>query len=402
MLIDNYLNDKFSDATLLEIKEHFASIGVKVVQEKDLYLFQYDQISVVWSPLTEECRGVILRHSDMWRIVSLPHSKFFNFSESRCKIPSLEPSYKYLEKADGTCIQIWYDSEMADWRCSTLGTITTGSYGSSPYTFAELFWKTSKIDTSKLEVGYTHLFELCSIYNAVVNIYSSDRCYYHGSRNLESGKYSDFYDSIQSSTILRPTEFDFSGLSQSQILETIEVIPSGDKFGSVPEGCVVYKDGMPVAKLKRAEYISKHGIMTGNPRYVAKCLIELFFIGKLDDVYSTLHQSHKDFAERLALQVSKWSADIVRLSPNFSLESSPKEHALTVQSLRSEEVVKLFSNFFYNKDWLLGPKSFTEYLTHKQLQAGNFSLEYKYNFEMVLPELKNLYFEGAINGESEG
>lgn len=403
MIIEKYLNDNFSDTTFLNLKEHFASIGVKVVQEKDLYLFQYDQISVVWSELTEECRGVILRHSDKWEIVSLPHSKFFNFSEARCKISELSDDCKYLEKADGTCIQVWYNSEISEWRCSTLGTITTGTYGASPFTFSELFWRVSKIDTSKLEFGYTHLFELCSVYNAVVNIYSTDRCYYHGSRNIKTGEYSDFYESVKTSSILKPNEFDFSGLTQLEILEAIEAIPSGNEFGSVPEGCVVYKNNKPVAKLKRSEYVSKHGIMTGNPRYVAKCLIELFFIGKLDDVYSTLHQSHKNFAERLAVQVSKWSADIVRLSSKFNEQDSPKEHALKVQALKSsEEVVRMFSDFFFKRQWIFGTRTFTEYLTTKNSYAGNFSTEYKYNFENVLDELKNLYFEGAIDGESEG
>lgn len=402
MLLLQYLKDNYPTFTDTELTAKFLEdFGVDVSVEDDLYLFKYNQILVKWSPMVEECRGIILRHTSDWEVVSLPHNKFYNFSEQRCSLKELTGTEKFVEKADGTCIQVWYDSVQNRWRASTLGTISPLQFNGSGPTFDQLFWKVSGLCPAILPFGQTHLFELCSIFNAIVNIYPTDRCYYHGSRSLRTGEYLDAYEIVKSESILKPKEFDFSGLTQAQILEQIENIPSGE-LGSVPEGCVVYVANRPVAKLKRRDYLSKHGIMTGNPRHVAKCLVELFFIGGLDDVYSTLHDSHKNFTERLSAKVSKWSADAIRLAPLFSLETTRKDHAEQVKLLKHEEIVSRFPEFFFKRErYVCGPNSFTQFLTDKQNHAGQFSDDYKYNFEHVLDELKNLYFEGAIDGKSE-
>lgn len=95
----------------------------------DAWSSNSDQVCVVvtWTAEVDECRGLIChRGQDQWEVVSRPFDKFFNRNEPSCPYADTTAfdenvSQFYIsgsnrrsllltviEKADGTCMQLWY------------------------------------------------------------------------------------------------------------------------------------------------------------------------------------------------------------------------------------------------------------------------------------------------------
>ena len=102
------------------IRHHFFTIhGINIQIEGIYYQFKYEMCVVSkWSNLNKESRGIILSKGDeKWKIVSRPLDKFYNQEESECPIDQNKKFQKicteliFSEKADGSCIQLWYCGE---------------------------------------------------------------------------------------------------------------------------------------------------------------------------------------------------------------------------------------------------------------------------------------------------
>ncbi|KAL6066152.1 hypothetical protein QOT17_009745 [Balamuthia mandrillaris] len=112
----------------------FTKYGVNVGIEGVFYLFKYEvTVALEWPKEIRECRGIILQRSDlraqpqesasassssaMWEVAARPFDKFFNQEESQCPFSTKQVFEQYLsefelvEKADGSCIQLWHCSE---------------------------------------------------------------------------------------------------------------------------------------------------------------------------------------------------------------------------------------------------------------------------------------------------
>lgn len=387
----NYLNQFFQDSDFNSIRTHFSSeFGVDVKMLDNLYMFKYDMIDVTWNEMTEECRGIIVAKSPDWKIVSHPFDKFYNFGESRCPIKNFEPDDEFLIKADGTCIQLYYDFINSKWRVSTLGAIETTCWNSDE-TFEQIFYRVSNIKTNELDKNYCHMFELCAESNQVVNKYETDRVYYLKSRNLETDELVYKYSEFHGTNAMLPERFPFGGMSTEQVISAIELF--GIEYGTVPEGVVVYRHGTPLAKLKRTDYLSKHAIFTGSPRFVAKNLVQQFFENKTDDYYHLLPTACQKYLDKLSQIVKEWNDESENAKSQFSGISGKTDFAKKFKEIDSN-VLRKFNGFFYvNWNlWLSGETNLISWLREKNFKrAGNFSNTFRYNFEFILPELKDYY-----------
>lgn len=113
-----YESNKWNDQLLKD--KIFKDLGVNTKIEGILYQFKYE-VCVVreWTVEVDDCRGLIVsRNSEekRWDIASIPFSKFFNREEKQCIYSSKQlfeqdlNQFSLTEKADGTCIQLWYGS----------------------------------------------------------------------------------------------------------------------------------------------------------------------------------------------------------------------------------------------------------------------------------------------------
>lgn len=160
--------------------------GVNTQIEGCYYQFKYEMLMAVnnWNDINGMCRGLILKRTqDQWKIVSLPFFKFFNQIEHECPVSRKEafqlfsPRMSFIEKADGTGIQLWHDE--GKWRASTLGKITNDE-------FDDLFWGLfEKDDLNVLDHQVTYLFELCTEKNRIVTKYTKDKLFLLGGRRID-------------------------------------------------------------------------------------------------------------------------------------------------------------------------------------------------------------------------
>lgn len=81
-----------------------------IVKEDDDYiLLKYNQLESDLSNLiVQECRGIILRKSDL-KVVCFPFKKFFNYHEPNAANIDWDGA-RVLDKIDGSLIKLWFDN----------------------------------------------------------------------------------------------------------------------------------------------------------------------------------------------------------------------------------------------------------------------------------------------------
>ena len=367
-------NHPSPDAVSEDFLEKF---GVKVRNEGDLHLFKYDQFAAKFEQtVTHHCRGHIARFSDNgWQLMSRPFDKFFNQVEGRC--PVFEeaefnrrlPDMTLVEKADGTCIQLWHDGER--WRVSTLGTITTSNVQEESYTYEDLFWRTVNLNPSDLALypEWTVLLELCCEENRIVTKYEKNHAVVLGIRNRKTGEYEQvlendaafgfwrsFHQTVSGKNValrlpqfVRPADRGLCSL-EDVVAFVEEESTKAECYGEYAEGFVVYENGHPIAKLKNERYLSLHHIGGGDIGHSKNKIVDAFFLGHLDDVYPVLTDRLKTFADEL---VGVYEGEVEKVKEMGAKVGSRKfetrkDYALFVKGLGLNKAIEGF--FFQHID----------------------------------------------------
>lgn len=359
---------------VVQIVPHFLEkFGVDVKREDDLFLFKYDMLAARWSfAITHECRGVILRNTNgVWKFVCRPFDKFFNQTEPYCTIveePTFNsncPQLSFVEKADGSMINLWFDDVKDTWRASTGGTITPGNAGDYDVKFDALFFQTLGLvaeqlkSVQSLDKGSTHIHELCCEENRIVTKYPENKVFLLGVRNNEHGTYMDV--NAQEEILLEIMEkggkstlpyrinfayIDVKTLEQARAYVEAQSTNFKD-FGEYPEGFIVYDGFKPLCKMKNMRYLQLHAFSGGDIGHTRNKVIEAFFTGTLDDYYMMLTERMKEFAESLKDKVVEQYKKMSAVSEHFVGKTfeTQKDYALTVQKY----VDKPFHAFFFSQ-----------------------------------------------------
>lgn len=409
MILIDYLNEKFAYGgtwTDSGIAKHFMEqFGVNVKIEGDLYLFKYGMLEAKWiHTITHECRGPIIRNTkDGWVLCSYPFEKFFNQAEGHCPISKEKlfndavEDLSFIEKCDGSCIQLWWDDVLEKWRVSTLGSITTTNVHDSLLTFDELFWKILGED-KKIEFvpGRTYLFELCSVLNRVVTRYDSDRLYLLGIRDLNTLELLD-WDKVSFMSdrfgVRTPVKKSFAdlGITDLQSAEKWIEAESSKKeiYGEYPEGFVVYDDKGPVCKMKNSGYLALHHSLS-DAACTRKAVVKSFFKGTMDDLYAALPEEFQKFADKLSDWAAKMNAHFSQVvAPTFRADKfkDRKEYALFVQGLPDPE--SKFKPFFFTHQ---------DEVCDADIDLGSFFIEWlATNYEKYMDDWKNMH--GKVYGD---
>lgn len=361
------------------------TFGVRVTVDGDLALFKYADSGAKWTePLTHECRGVIARQAGgNWRVVSRPWSKFFNLHEGYCpirgKVHDHIEDLTLHEKADGTCIHVWYDEVRGAWRASTLGTITPLSLHGKGLTFDQMFWETSKIRPflDYFHHGSTYLFELCTPANRIVTKYDRPHVVFLGVRRNSDGVYLEtHYHALGSQmevgsmgTIRRPHGHRMSTLglrTDEDLVAWVEAQSNDPRYGQWPEGFVAYLGSVPVAKIKNQRYLQLHAVGGGDVATARKRVQQALFGGTIDDVEQALVDDLVVHLEALRASVRHMSAEAIH-SMGVVLEAGPfadrKSFALAVQ--------KYMPSRYHSWAYLRGPTgtlAFDEWLAQNYVK----------------------------------
>lgn len=193
MLVQEYLLTK----SLADLRvEH----GVKhrwSAKRPGVFTLNYDQLEVVdTDPLSQECRGLILRAAEVTSeralgptsIIARPFARFFNHGTGPCADVDFARA-RFYEKLDGTLCIVHFDD---GWHVATRSVPDAdvpidGGRG----TFRDLFetaWSETHEGTppfASLEPSLTYLFELCCPENQVVVKHIDRRVWLLGARGLD-------------------------------------------------------------------------------------------------------------------------------------------------------------------------------------------------------------------------
>lgn len=229
---------------------------LSIKRDSGFILFAYSQIDSDFSnPIVQECRGLILRESNMTP-ACVPFFKFFNVQEGHAHTIDWS-SANVFEKLDGSIIKVWFDEEKFYWMISTNGTIFAKNAplqdsaimmdGNNSKNYEELFCSVfpQELFYNTLQTNKTYMFELVSPFNKVVVPYPETKVYHIGTRNNETLEECD--DDIR---IEKPKTFNLRNLS--------ECIQSAENLPFSEEGYVVVDKYFNRVKIKSPAYVTAH------------------------------------------------------------------------------------------------------------------------------------------------
>lgn len=291
---------------LIQQKPYF----ITVKEDEKYILLSYSQIDSDFSlELVQECRGIILRKSDL-KIVCYPFDKFFNIQEINASFINWNTA-KVQQKLDGSIIKIWYDRL---WHISTNGTINAvnaelqNSLGQAK-NYQDLFlgadnFSYSLFDT--LSINKTYIFELTSPYNRIVVPYGNTEIWHIGTRNNDT-----FEESSEDIGIQKPKEYPL--YSATACLMAVQELPYSE------EGYVVVDGHFNRIKIKSPAYVAAHHLR-GEGTLNNKRIVEMIKSNGQDDflsIYPEYTDAFQNVIEALNLFLEKINKDWWIDKPNF-------------------------------------------------------------------------------------
>lgn len=230
-----------------------------------LTIFDYSNHCVferAWDEITLQARGLVL--DDQGQVVARPFRKFFNLGERpETRLEALPAETPELsEKLDGSMIIVFHDDVENRWRA-----ITRGCWENAQTIYANEWLENHG---HRLEPGQTYLFELIAPWNRIVIPYAKTELVLLGIVDTATGKDLSYAETavIALRNGLRPVGFESKPLVEIDLNDP----KVRDKEGFVAR----YSNGLRV-KLKYAEYLSLHKVLTG---LSIKGLWELLSTGK--------------------------------------------------------------------------------------------------------------------------
>lgn len=272
-----------------------------------------------WTPVTLRCRGLIAR-DDTGEILAWPFPKFFNHSEHghgnpwAPDLPSADTPFTVFDKIDGSLGIVFYDPRRdivqgTQWRVAS-----RGSFNSEQARWARRYINmrddSGLAITRRLEPGYTYLCEIVYPENRIVvnngtwedlvllAVYDED-----GHEDMLERSSQHRHDWRGVGTIVADYRDVDRTLEQlaAMAADSKELVSGAVKSGTAMEGYVLrYATGLRV-KIKLADYVRLHAILTGmNERTIWEVLATG---GALDDLLESVPDEFMRWARGVAARL---------------------------------------------------------------------------------------------------
>lgn len=248
----------------------------------DLAIVNYTtkaQVNYHWNDVTEQCRGLIYNPVTL-EVIKRPFRKFYNYDEKQA--PNIHPldMVTAFDKMDGSLGVVYYtpDGEM--------NVATRGSFSSD-----QAKWATEKLRTKSSRLlrkdGETDLFEIIYPENRIVVGYDGfEGLVYLGTIVNDTGEFKyqpDVWTGSRSEALFRGA------------FQELFALPERDNA----EGFVVVRDDGARVKVKYAEYVKLHRIVS---RLSERSIWEMMGGPYMDVVY--------DFIPKLPEEHAKWAEEV--------------------------------------------------------------------------------------------
>ena len=271
----------------------------------DVVSLNYKLISGILSPLSVECRGLILE-KDTWDIIAFPFTKFYNLGEERAA-SVLErfdfSNFDVYEKLDGTLI-ICYFYKNKWWFATRSNPIGDNDYSDCGKTFSKLTQETiikmyGSLETfySYLYSGFTYMFELTTPFNTVHVQHKESSLTLLGIRSIYDYKERDLR--LYSTPLKIVPSYNISSLED--VVEYVKQL-NPEKLES--EGVVICDKNFNRLKIKNEKYFlvantSEHNLMSDKKK------LEAVLNGTLDDIEQYLPEDILNECNSMKTSLSK-------------------------------------------------------------------------------------------------
>lgn len=234
------------EAKLISIRE--ADDGQRIYNYSNLAMFTPG----AWdNPAVMICRGLITDTDG--NVVARPYTKFFNSNqpEALISLPDLESPVEVTDKEDGSLAILHYAAN------GELRVATRGSFQSDQAIAATEWVRTSQAGLAvELPEGFTPLFEWVGPDNRIVLSYDENELILLGGVDISSGAY---YGPIETAKRINWTGKQAKTFTYKTLQEALDA----EDRDSAEGFCVRFTDRPHVVKVKQADYVALHKIVTG-------------------------------------------------------------------------------------------------------------------------------------------
>lgn len=296
------------------------------------YLLDYNQIHTPkFHKIADNCRGVVIE-KDSLKVVRRMFKRFYNLNESISNDKKIDYKNAVIEnKEDGSIIGLWYNSLDQQWEVGTRGV----PYGDNSIqdslntntlelTFKQIFIKCYEQTTNvlfdsflkKLDINFTYIFELCSLYNKNVKTYATPEIYLIGAietaTNLEQD-YKQLDTLALEFQVLRPIR---------HTIEFDQLAIAANSLKNLDEGFVVVDNNFNRLKVKSIHYVTAHYIR-GNGLNFKKALY-LILEGEVDE-FITYFPEYSKYILELSTNIDNFKKTIIETYLKYNhLETQDK------------------------------------------------------------------------------
>jgi hypothetical protein len=279
--VQKYLKHYNDPAKLTE------EFGIKIYHHPTLPIFgaKYNQIdSPKYHPIVRECRGIVLEDST-YKLVAKGFTRFFNYGECEEEREKFDWSnFTVTEKVDGSLILVYYYE--GSWRFNTSGSFGDGKAGTYNGSWERLFlvgFGTSldlKITQEELpwNKNYTYIFELCSPWTQVVQIYPEPKVTLLGISDIVNNYELSFEEVKEEANRLGISKILVSQYHMKSTEDIYSFLHTKESEDPAYEG-VVIRDRQNIRfKIKSESYIRLHHMADngniGNPKHFVPFLLK--------------------------------------------------------------------------------------------------------------------------------
>lgn len=306
-LVRDFLKTK----TLAELE---AAHGVKSRIAGHKVSLNYSQIEATDSdPLSQQCRGLILRRADKGLIdpdlplgdsvtICRPFDRFFNLGQGAAAAVDFNHSdTRFFEKLDGTMCILYFDDVEGRWHVATRSVPEADLFidGFESFTFRTLFER-AILDMTGWDFGawvegfdtsLSLMFELTTPVNRIVVPYEKFGVTLLGARVSATGRELDPVELAPSLSVPHAPIYRLGSVA-----EMVDFVSRRDPQGY--EGIVVCDPLYRRVKVKSAGYLALNKVrdsVAASPR----ALLELVLLEKLDDVSWLLQDQYIKLGEKM-------------------------------------------------------------------------------------------------------
>ena len=222
----------------------------------NLILLKYSQLETKITPMTRECRGIILDQDRNFKPVCYTYKRFPNYGETWGDEINWN-NLRIYEKLDGSLCQLYHYNNQ--WQVATSGSPDAGgNVGDFDKTFKELFWETwNDLNyTLPCDINICYAFEMTTPYNVVVIQHQESSITLIGARNLITQRELNPVIEANNNGWRCVKIFDFD--DQRAIEEALKHMSGADQEGFV----VVDTNNYHRVKMKCVDYVKRHRLIS--------------------------------------------------------------------------------------------------------------------------------------------